>query len=168
MKRRLALLAGAAMLSTLGILAPASPVSATAEADVCAGVGDAFLSLGLSYPVTAEGPQPPNLVSFFFNLSLGACAALPEGLSATGTLHGWCGHSTGQGVTNNGASFHFVSAGGTLVVYGHVAGTVNAVPDLLSGSCLNKTASHFTIVGAAVLQPVLTGLLPCVGPSCTL
>lgn len=155
MKRRIALLAGAAVLATVGMFAPASPASASAQG-VCAGQGTANLSTGLGLP----GVHPANTATF--NITFGVCVNVPNNkttLTATGTVTGWCGLSYGQGVTQDGHRFTFTSQGTVLVVTGEVTGVVIVEPAPgTTGSCLNKTANVFLVTGLGVKThaPVVT------------
>jgi len=164
MRRRIASLLGAALV--LSALAVLSPAPASADTNVCAGQGIANVAPGLTYPVTAVTTTAPSLdvrvrqprtSGFAFNFTIGTCAPdLGKALNATGTLTGWCGHSSGQGVTSNGHAFSFVSAGSFLLITGEVTGIVNAIPDptLLPGnSCNSDTgAFRFLVTGAALLH----------------
>src|SRR5688572_21137334 len=135
MRRRLASLLSAALLgSALMMLAPASPAGAQG---LCVGaLGDAVLGSGLTYPLTPAAPtvRPAVQTNFGVNFPLGTavCVNAPgalKSLSATGTLSGWCGHSSGAGTTNSGEDFTWVSAGHLLVVTGELTGVGNVVPD---------------------------------------
>lgn len=137
MRRRLArLLPAALVLGTLGFV-PAPP--AAADTNVCAGQGVANVGPGLTYPVTATTStspavdvrvRQPRTAGFAFNFSLGTCAPdLGKALNAGGVLTGWCGHSSGQGVTSNGHRFAWISAGGVMLFTGEVTGVGHAKPD---------------------------------------
>lgn len=142
MKRRIGLLLAAAVVSTVGILG-ASP--AQAHTTVCAGNGTATLSTGFSIPTTWR------TANFSFSLNTGACAD-GSSLSATGTVNGACGESSGYGITNSGHVFTFVSTGGTLYVTGQVTGQVTVIEDPNdANSCLNGNAIRFLITGSATL-----------------
>ena len=178
MRRRLASLLAASLLGTaLMMLAPASPANAVG---VCVGaVGSATVAPGLTYPVTATptGIRPAVQAGFgvVFPLGTGTCVNTVgptlKGLSATGTLSGWCGHSSGTGTTNTGEDFAYVSLGTLLVTTGELTGVVSAVPDTLAGHSCNSQngAGGFIISGLAVkLTCMLGGLagttLPPLGP----
>ncbi|HVF74323.1 MAG TPA: hypothetical protein VM938_04690 [Acidimicrobiales bacterium] len=158
MKRRLALLLAAASIATVGMLAPTSPASA--DTDVCAGTGTATLGApGLGYPVVT----PSRTVPFSFGFTAGTCTPVKTSLSASGTVTGNCGLSTGSGSTTNGHSFSFTSTGTVLVLTGDLSGTVSAVPDAThSGSCTNGTATRFLITGEVVKTH---GTVPSLCPS---
>ena len=147
MKRRFGLLAAAAVLATVGIVAP-SPASAdTAE---CAGTGTATLDQDFGLPVLTS-----LTADFTFTLTAGGCVGTDgvlTPLTASGTVTGACGLSTGRG-TANGHHFNFTSTGTVLVLTGPQAfGTVSAVEDPLDqGSCTNKTARNFLITGQVTL-----------------
>lgn len=153
MRRRLAaLLAATLVAGALAALAPAGPASATTA--VCAGNGSASVTPGLLYPiglplVTLNLRTPATLgqrvivtfnnelqsSSWSFNLDTGTC----PGLMASGTLKGYCGHSTGSGFTNTGHLLAWTSIGGLLLITNEVTGAVNAIPDPLNpdNSCLH-------------------------------
>ncbi|HVF74321.1 MAG TPA: hypothetical protein VM938_04680 [Acidimicrobiales bacterium] len=148
MKRRLALLLAAASIATVGMLAPTSPASA--NTDVCAGTGTATLSVGFGYPVNTVHVLHPHTANFSFGFTAGTCVSKTS-LSASGTVTGYCGLSSGGGATTNGHSFNFTSTGTVLVLTGDVTGTVSAAPDPThSGSCTNETATRFLITGEVV------------------
>lgn len=86
----------------------------------------------------------------------------PCAIGATGAVTGYCGLSSGAGtgvVTFAGQpitfTFKFFTVGGTLFFYGRateghtgpMSGVAEAIPDPLTGSCTNKTATHFILVG---------------------
>ena len=174
MRRRLAMLLSATLLAGIAaVLVPASPASAGIH--ICGGVGTAALTGGLTYPVTVATDLPPHPIHsyvhqarttvFGFNFTTGACVnsnaptvkspTLGTGVTAVGTVSGWCGLSSGTGtITKSGASarFAWIGIGGTLVLTGGAIGVVQAVPDTLAGhSCNNHTgASQFTVAGAVV------------------
>lgn len=153
MKTRIGILAGALLVAGVALLGQASP--SLAHDDACAGNGDATLTNVTNSSNTGFGvPQLHNQASatFSFNLGNGACVAKGlGGLRAGGTVTGWCGLSSGAGITNNGHSFVFTSVGTSLVVSGEVDGEVSAAEDPLdAGTCTNASATHFLITGAAV------------------
>jgi hypothetical protein len=159
MKRRLALLLAAASIATVGMLAPTSPASA--DEDVCVGTGTATLtptgSLGFGYPVNAGNATTtsphvlhPHSAGFSFTYTAGACV-VKASLTATGSVTGYCGLSSGSGSTTNGHSFSFNSVGTVLVLTGDLTGVTSALPDPThSGSCTNETATRFLITGVGV------------------
>jgi hypothetical protein len=143
MKRRIGIAAASAVLAaTIGTFVPASPASA--HTDACVGTGTATLSVGF----TATTDRTAN---FSFSFTAGACANKAT-LTATGTVTGRCGLSTGVGVTGNGHSFSFVSAGTALNLSGEVTGEVSAVADVASGSSCVSGATRFLITGSVVLR----------------
>ena len=183
MRRRIAILASAvlAAVPALVTLGSSQPASATG---VCAGTGTASLSVGLVYPlsdttVNTGGPVPGltttvtvhglRTANFGLTITTGACSD-GTSLSATGTLHGWCGHSAGTGVSGDGHLFGYTSAGSILVVTGGLVGVAHAAPDTVGGqSCNGATspgASVFIVAGAVakvhcttdVLSTGLTGI----------
>jgi hypothetical protein len=89
--------------------------------------------------------------NFSFSFTAGACVKKVS-LTATGTVTGRCGLSTGVGVTGNGHVFAFVSVGTVLTHSGEVNGEVSAVADVASGSSCVTGATRFLITGAAVLE----------------
>ena len=165
MRRRLAMLLSAALVATvIGVFAPASPASATG---VCVGaLGTATVTGGaLSYPVVAGtfGVQVRQPVNATFNVNFpaatGTCVnsntpGFLKGLTAAGTVSGWCGHSSGSGSTADGYRFAWVSAGSILVLTGGLTGIVNAIPDTLNGHSCNAAkpggASAFIVSGVVL------------------
>lgn len=159
MRRLVSLLSVAAMATALLVIAPASPASANG---VCVGaLGSATLGAGLTYPNPLVTPSLGRVATGFFvsfnppstcvNVTGGT--AVQKGLTATGGVDGWCGHSTGSGVTNTGQTFHWTSAGSFLVLTGSLTGLVNAVPDAVNGeSCspLGPGADVFLVSGVAL------------------
>ena len=131
MRRRLAMLLSATLVAGLAvILVPASPASAGVH--VCGISGQASLTTGLTYPVTAAvglpwGPLPPHphpihitvhqprTTTFVFNVSIvGGCInsnppnvkspTFGTPITAFGTVSGWCGLSSGSGTITLTAS----------------------------------------------------------------
>ena len=163
MKRRIAAFLGATLAaSALVLVAPAPPASA--DTNVCAGQGTATTS-PIFYPVrvvttgttASVTVLAPNTASFAFAFGgLGVCAPGPKSLTATGTVSGWCGHSSGTGVTGQGHRFAWVSAASKLILTGEVTGIVNAAPDptIAGNSCLTG-ATTFIVTGAVVLYHCL-------------
>ena len=163
MKRPLAsLLATTLAAGTVAALAPASPASA--DTNVCAGTGTAFTS-PIFYPVslTPSGTTAnatvlaPNTGSFFFLFTFGGVGAcvpdLGKGLTATGTVSGWCGHSSGTGVTGQGHRFAWVEAGSLAVITGEVTGVAQVGPDpFVPGNSCFTGATQFLVNLAFVLS----------------
>ena len=116
---------------------------ASADVDVCAGTGTATLNQPLTYP----GIGGPVTTGFSFGFTAGTCV-FKAGLSATGTVSGWCGLSSGQGETNSGHRFVWQGVGGELVLVGEVNGVVNAIPDALQGESCITGADRFLVQGA--------------------
>jgi hypothetical protein len=169
MRHRISLLLAAVLgASTLTLLAPAPPASAWV---VCAGTGTAFVTPGLLYPVLLGVGSPPaagkdhwidiligntnTLHSFGFGFDVGGCVHPPGGLGggfASGVLLGYCGHSVGTG-TVNGVLFAYVSAGGFLILTGHLVGLAYTTPTPGTASCLhlatNPPTATFALPGGA-------------------
>jgi hypothetical protein len=175
MRRRLAMLLSATLVAgAAAVLVPASP--AAAGIHVCAGLGQAILATGLTYPVTVSTDLPPHPVhllviqqsrktGFTFILNPGACgntnapnvktSPVPTPITASGTEAGWCGFSTGYGTLVLGSAamrFGWIGIGGALIITGEVVGAVQTIPDTLAGhSCNNnRGASQFIIAGGAI------------------
>ena len=176
MRRRLAMLLSATLVAGIAaVLVPASPASAGVH--VCGGVGGATLGQGLTYPVTVSTDLPPHPVhvlairqprttTFNFGFTqIGACVntnaptvkstLTGTGVTASGTVSGWCGLSSGTGTVTLGPSsgrFAWIGIGGTLVTTGAVVGVVAAIPDTLAGQSCNRElgANQFTVAGGAV------------------
>jgi hypothetical protein len=168
MKRRLGMLLAAALLTGLFTFVPSSPASA--GPDVCGGPGLANVigpgGLGLYYPHV--GPHAMNYAFNFTFTPPGGCALDHVPFSAVGTVAGYCGFSTGNGLSGAAGSEHhpfaFIGVGGLLVIGPNPApfgmtGTAVAVPNALAGQgCSNATdaglngANQFLIAGAVVLD----------------
>ena len=179
MRRRLAMLLSATLVAGIAaVLVPASPASAGVH--VCAGTGTAALTQGLTYPVTVGAaappavPLPPNphpvhvtvtqqprTTGFSFTLGVGTCVnsnvptVKPPPVTATGTVSGWCGLSSGTGSLLLGTNprFAWIGIGGLLVITGGVAGVVNAIPNTLAGQSCNNSiagANSFLVQGLVV------------------
>ena len=97
-------------------------------------------------------------------------------LTATGTVTGFCGLSTGTGTatitnlsgnkTDTNMVFKFTGVGGVLHVTGgnateNIVGDVNATPTAGTGSCAMKAAREFTVTGSVEYKKC-TGTTPCV------
>ena len=161
MRRRMALLVAVTAVS--GVMTMFSPTSTPAQADVhgaCVGVvGNAHLHDTLTYPT--HGPSKS--ASFTFHFDPAVCVDLdPPGvattISATGTVHGWCGLSTGSGVTSTGTTFGWVGVGGDLVLTGGLSGDVHATPNLATGDSCTTGADDFVVSGAAVGHSCTVGV----------
>lgn len=157
LKRKVAMLAVVSAVSgVLMMFSPATPAQAVPVHDACVGAGSATLGSPLGYPLgtTAGTFSSAHSSNFTFHFNTASvCALGGPALSATGTVHGWCGLSTGTGVTSTGGTFMWVGLGGTLVVTGQIVGLVNAVPDTLAGSsCANHSASRFLVNGLGLQQ----------------
>lgn len=157
MKRHLASLLAAAVGTSVLAVAPVSP--AAADTNVCAGHGTATTSGPLVFPVTSSPlgtvtVHQSRTVTFGFSTSLGTCAPdLGKSLTATGQLSGWCGHSSGHGITGNAHRFAWVSAGTVLVLTGDVTGIAHAAPDVLTGqSCMTGATSFLVTFGVLLLH----------------
>jgi hypothetical protein len=152
------------LATALGVVAMAfSPATTPAQAltphGLCLGTGTAQLASPLGYPV---GTTPGTLSSthstafaLHFNAPLGVCSTIPgltlANISATGTVHGWCGLFAGKGTTNLGDDFGFTGVGSIVVVTGELSGIVTAVPNAALGdSCVNHTADDFLLTGVLV------------------
>jgi len=163
MRRRLGALLTAVLVGTiLTALGPAQPAGADTE-NVCAGIGAANIAApGLFYPLvgtttTTSGTGGgsltlhalPKLLAFGFSTSgTFLCAPVADFTSAGGLVSGWCGHSWGDGTTNLGQRFNWVSAGTFLVVTGMLLGVVSATPDVLGGQSCATGALNFLVAGA--------------------
>jgi hypothetical protein len=151
MKRFVGLLSAAMLAATVAVLAPTS----TASADVCAGTGSATVGApGLFYPVAGESKT----LGFTFATTVGACAppVSTGGLGATGTVQGYCGHSTGSGNDGQGHTVQWTSAGSFLVLTGEVVGVVNAVPNAAAGQSCTSGALSFLVTGVVTRQNCTT------------
>ena len=130
-----------------------SPSPASAHTDSCVSQGIATLSTGLGLP----GLHAANTAAFNYNTSIGFCVAGGL-LTANGVLTGWCGLSSGNGVTTMGHRFSYVSQGGYMIVTGEVNGSASVTEDIFdAGACINKTAWNFIITGTVELHHPLTG-----------
>jgi hypothetical protein len=166
MKRRLGMLLVVALLTGLFTFVPSSPASA--GTDVCAGVGLAGVAgpggLGLYYPHL--GPNAMNY-AFYFSFAAGGCVLDHAPFRAVGSVAGYCGFSTGNGLSGAAGSEHhpfaFVGIGGLLVIGPNPAplgmyGAAVAAPNALAGQgCSNTTdaglngANQFLVAGLAAL-----------------
>lgn len=149
MKLRIALAASALAVAAVGTAgASAAPRSAGAEVgNACSGQATATLGAGL----WAVGLGPEKTTTFTINIT---CVAGTRGsVSASGTLTGRCGRSTGTG-TIDGQPFTLETAGTALILTPRngstVVGTGNAVsdPTVANNSCTNGTATKFLVTGA--------------------
>lgn len=143
------------VLGAVGLALPIDPVGA----DVCAGTGSATVAApGLQYPVVGTA----RTLGFSATLNTGTCLPGFGGLTATGTVEGYCGHSRGSGTDTDDHLFGFVSAGGILVVTSELTGVVVAVPNVPAGeSCIPPNgALQFILAGAVSRVNCVTNLLP--------
>lgn len=148
MKKRLAAIAALAMI-TAGV---GTMVAAPAQADVvsCVAQGTATLSGGLGLPVLTS-----NSVTFNLSSNVAVCSNLGLSVTASGSLAGACGLSSGSGTVSLGGSSHgftYQSAATVLVLGangGGVVGVVNAFadPTVANNSCASGTAHTFQVQG---------------------
>lgn len=150
MRRRLsAFLVTGSAAAIFVMFAADRPASA---AWVCTGEGTAATNSPVFYP--GLGPTPDN--GFVFALEFGLCAHSGTGttgktVTATGVFLGWCGLSSGLGTLGQGDLFAWIGVGGILVLTGHIAGVVDALPDLVNGESCITGADRFVIAGAILL-----------------
>ena len=150
MTRRLAVFLSALLAAgTLVALAP-QPAGAV---EVCAGEGTAVTGAPLTYPGLSTSAQ----TAFTFAFIFGACPHIPTGttnktLTATSWVLGWCGFSSGAGITGNGDLFAWVGLGDFLILTGHTVGLVHTTPDVLNGESCITGADVFIVTGAVVLS----------------
>jgi hypothetical protein len=185
---------GVLLVSVLALMAGFAP---SGSANTIGGLivqGTATVGAGLSYPCVGNGAPdltkcPPPIgagngpIGVTFNgLGVGQidnvgkpkCGGLPAcleagvwAITATGTINGWCGLSSGTlngtisptlalGTKSKVRSFSitYSSAGGVLVITGStnkgetIAGAVHAAADVTTGSsCTNKAAKNFIVAG---------------------
>lgn len=161
MRRLVSLVCATAFAAVLVVAAP-TPASANG---VCAGAtGTATLSTPLVYPGVELTPRS---AAFAVGFSVGAClnittappGAVVKSLTATGTLNGYCGTSSGTGVTGDGHSFSWVSAGTFLLLTGGLQGVVSAIPDAVNGESCLTGADVFVVSGVAVKQHCVVELV---------
>ncbi|HEX2038789.1 MAG TPA: hypothetical protein VHF47_03540 [Acidimicrobiales bacterium] len=158
MRRRIgALWAAALCSSSLIILASPQPAAAS---ELCAGssaleVGaPGLFHPGIGTTTTTSGTGGasvtvhalPKLLPFILVPStVGICALGPFSVSAGGLVSGWCGHSWGAGVTNNGFRFTWVSVGRIVTYVGGVVGRAVIFENVLAGqSCFTGAKSFLT------------------------
>jgi hypothetical protein len=162
----MAMLAAVAAVAGMSSLFSQAPAQAGVHA-VAAGLGNATLSTTLFYPVNSTNASAPLSISpksatFTFHFSTGATVAVPGGtvsggISATGSVHGWCGLSVGSGTVSGGGPFSWIGIGGTLIVTGQVNGAVNAAPNALLGdSCATVGANDFIVNGGGIATSCAT------------
>lgn len=158
MRRRVAIVLGVAFAASGISLTAAPPAAAT---DVC-GFTAIMHTGSLVYPVTVQPGltlvtvHQPRTVGFGIALPVGTCVSsdgtLTKTFTAGGTMTGWCGHSSGQGTANDGANFAWVQVGNTMVVTGHIVGTLTVTPNptIPANDCLTG-AKTFIVAGNVVL-----------------
>lgn len=148
-----AAIAATALATVAGPLTPAS-----AHEAVCAGTGSVTLSAGLYY-VGIGTSVTANITAFTFT---GTC-----NLTATGTIVGHCGNSSGEVDVNDGTNTHkgYYKSAGSVLLFGtaanddppnhgpgDVTGVVDAVP-APGESCVpgGAGAKIFTVAGTVRL-----------------
>lgn len=137
--KRIAMLLTAAVIAASAAILPASPASA--HTDVCVGNGTATLTGGALLYVGLGSA----LANFTLGLT-GACAGGGGGLVATGTVHGYCGLSTGNGMAA-GHNVSWIGLGSMLVLFLEVTGVVNASVNVLAGASCTTGAASFLVTG---------------------
>lgn len=132
MKRITAL--GVAVLTFAGLALPLLATPASAHTDACAGNGT-MITDGW-FAELAVTPFAPRTNNFYMGLNVGTCV-MNSGLWMTGTMSGWCGFSSAQGVTDTGHRFVFVNVGTAILFTGEVDGVGTLTVNALAGqSCL--------------------------------
>jgi hypothetical protein len=150
MRRSVSLGAAGLFVAALTAFGPARPASANGACVNMAGV------MVTAAPIFYPGFGPPTTTNWFAGWTVGTCAgyqtAFPSGLtlnslSMTGVLSGWCGLSSGSGVTSDGHAFSWIEVGHKMVFTGELSGLVlGYVPDILAGdSCFSPGADQFLI-----------------------
>jgi hypothetical protein len=156
MRRLVSMLWAACLAATLLVTAPASPASA--EGACPASLGTLTTGAPLFFPGVA---LTPTFTTFSMSFTVGACvnvttappgAAVAPNLTATGVLSGYCGTSSGSGITSNGYRFSWVSAGGVLVLTGELTGLVGITPDTPNGESCATGANAFITTAGPVLD----------------
>lgn len=129
--------------STVAVFVPTT--SADADSGVCTGQGVANVWPPMVAPTTVTRlptpvgtttvtVQPPRTSAFTFAVVLGTCTDPAKAFTATGQVTGWCGHSSGVGVTSSGRWFAWVEAGGVVLFTGHVTGFAQVLADPTVGA----------------------------------
>jgi hypothetical protein len=177
----------------VAVLAPASPASAS---PCVVGLAAASVTPGLLYPVTGplitkSGNQlrvdwnNGHTTGASWSILIPIASTCPGGISASGTLNGYCGHSAGTGTDTAGHLIAWTSLGGFLVLTNELTGVAHATPDplIVNNNCLHlgsvfgtgppkgalpSGATRFLVSGAvwrfncpaSQLTTTLTGLIP--------
>lgn len=165
MRRQAAIFFLAAAMSATAFMAVPSTAHAVA---VC--VGQGVLQSGPMYhhvivttppfsPTTGVRVTAPVTTGFGASIVLGTCAGVTttpspqltlDTLFLAGIKSGWCGQSTGMGVTNHGRGFAWVEVGSKMVFTGAMVGLVSAYfPNVLAGQSCLTGATEF-IMGWSV------------------
>lgn len=170
MRRRAATLILTALLAATATAAVPSPASAVGA---CVGVGVLHSGAPLFHHVIVTAPPfsptttvtvtPPVTAAFAAGVTVGACADVTTtpspgvtfgNWSLTGIKSGWCGQSTGTGVTNDGHRFAWVEVGSKLLFTGDLVGFVSGyVPDVVAGQSCVTGATQF-LMGWSVFAKV--------------
>ena len=150
MTRRMAVFLSA--LLAAGAWAVPAPQPAGAI-ESCAFEGTATTGAPLTYPGFSTSAQ----TTFAFAFNIGTCRHIPsltasKTITATGSVLGWCGLSSGLGTTGNGDLFAWIGAGGVLEITGHTNGSATVIPDVLVGESCTTGADQFIVTGAVVLN----------------
>lgn len=163
-RKLLASLSAVLIASVAMVLAPARP----AAADVCAAPAiPAAVPAGLLGPV-----NPPQIeltgqqltILFPDGYSAGVAWSLTGGVctgggtvAATGTLQGYCGHSTGTGTSGPDHLVAWTSIGTFLILTHEVTGVVSAIPDptITGNSCIHGGS----VLGNTLGTPLPSGAL---------
>ena len=181
MRRAARVVAGVLVVGAVTLI----PAPSARAVGVCAGIGTMTTAQGLFDPVTTSisttevaTVRLPVTTNFFLGLtSRGGVCVHTLGVetffgdpSASGTVSGWCGHHSAEGVTSHGESFAWVAAGRTAVFTGAFVGVALLVTPLTADTrCNNATNFEVTgIVGGKTHCESTAGLTPVpVPPSST-
>ena len=154
MKRRAAAVFLAACTAAAAVVTTPSPAAAVA---VCTGQGVLMTGTPIYHHVIVTGGvvvTAPVTTYFAASITIGACAGVTtsptlgitvgDPFTLTGTKSGWCGQSTGTGVTNRGSRFAWVEVGSKMIFTGELVGIVSGyVPDVLAGQSCVTGATRF-------------------------
>lgn len=135
-------LASAVALAVAALASPLQAPPAAAHTDACAGNG-VMQTAGEFFELVVD-PLTPRTSGFFVSLTVGTCV-VKGGVSMAGTISGWCGFSSAQGITDTGHRFVFINVGTALLFTGDVDGAGTSTANAMAGQSCVGGATNFLI-----------------------
>ncbi|HEX2039968.1 MAG TPA: hypothetical protein VHF47_09595 [Acidimicrobiales bacterium] len=133
----------AAVALLAALVTPSSP-SEAATTDEC--VGTFTMTASVPFGLSTVHNRSSGL--FVLTSTTAACLVKVAGLTATGSLAGWCDWLDGSGTTSNGHKFNFTAGLGYMTFHGpELYGVVLKTAHTTNVPCATNMATIFTLTG---------------------